>query len=215
MIISVASDVNRFRGALDRLGQRELPFASALALNSTARQAQRMVTRELPAIFSAKGRPPTPFTMRAIGTTTARKTNLRAEIFVKRMQARYLMIEETGGIRIGRPGAPVLSPVDIARNLYGNIPRGMIRRLLAEPEAYFLGMVHGIYGLWERTGTAGAGRHVLRQARGLRLLVAFRAEATYRPRFGFQERVRASVDTNFLPALGAGLRRAIATAAHR
>lgn len=215
MIVSVSTDFARFGATLDRLGREQLPYAAALALNSTARTAREAVTRELPAIFDAKGAPPTPFTMRAIGTAAARKNNLTAEVFVKDQQAKYLRIEEFGGTRVSKPGSPVLIPVDVARNAYGNIPRGLLRKLLADPESYFLGRARGIYGLWERAGTTGAGGHVLRSQRGLRLLVAFRERASYRPRFGFGERVRRSVVATFLPALQAGLGRAMATSIRR
>lgn len=87
VIISVATDFNRFGAALGRLQREQLPFAAALALTDTARAAQAEVTRALPAIFAAKGRPPTPFTMRAVGVTPARKSDLRAVVFVKRLQA--------------------------------------------------------------------------------------------------------------------------------
>ena len=211
--IDVTADVARLRATLDDLGRRQLPFAASLALSRTARRAQQDLTRALPTIFAAKGYEPTPFTRRAIGMSPARKSNLVAEVFVKRQQARYLAIEETGGVRVRAPGAPVLTPVDIARNAYGNIPRGLLRKLASDPESYFLGTVHGVYGLWERVSAPGSGgRHILRTARGLRLLVAFRQQATYRPRFGFYERVAASVEANFLPALSAGMQRAIATA---
>lgn len=210
VIVSVSTDFHRFRATLDRLGREQLPYAAALALNQTARTAREDVTRELPAIFSAKGRPPTPFTMRAIGTAPARKTSLAARVFVKRLQARYLEIEETGGIRVREPGAPVLTPVDVRVNRYGNIPRALIRRLAADPQRYFLGRIDGIYGLWERL--AAPSRRGGRRAGGVRLLVAFREQATYRPRFHFGEHVAASVRRHFLPALQAGMRQAIATA---
>lgn len=216
VIIRVATDFWRFRATLDALGRRQLPYAASLALNQAARTARDDVTRALPAIFSAKGAAPTPFTMNAIGTTVARKSNLRVEIFVKRQQARYLAIEETGGVRVRAPGSPVLAPVDVERNVYGNIPRGLLRKLLEEPDTYFLARIRGVYGLWQRV--AGPGRqsqHVLRSARGLRLLVAFRERAVYHPRFGFSERVRASVEASFGPALEAGMAKAIATAIRR
>lgn len=209
--ITSTADFRRIERALDDFGRRQLPYAGSLALNQTARLARDELTRALPAIFSAKGRPPTPFTMRAIGTTAARKTDLRVEIFVKRDQAKYLAIEETGGVRVRAPGAPVLTPVDVAVNPYGNIPRGLLRQLLAEPETYFIGRVRGVYGLWERIRKPGQ-RHVLRAGRGLRLLIAFRDEAKYRPRFGFEERTRRSVEANLMPALRDGVARALATA---
>lgn len=214
MILSVATDFWRFRATLDMLGREQLPYTAALALNQVARQARDDLTRSLPAIFSAKGRSPTPFTMRSIGTSAARKSSLQAAVFVKRQQAKYLEIEETGGVRVREPHAPVLTPVDVAVNLYGNIPRGLVRRLLENPEDYFLGRVRGVYGLWERVATERHPRsaHIVRYRRGLRLLVAFRERATYRPRFGFAGHVRTSVEANFLPSLEAGLTRALATA---
>ena len=217
MIISVKTDFQKFRRTLDTLGRQQLPYAASLALNQTARTAREDVTRALPAIFSTKGYQSVPFTMRAIGTTMARKSNLRVEIFVKRQQAKYLAIEETGGLRVRAPGAPVLTPVDVdVAATHGNIPRGLLRKLLEEPETYFLARIRGVYGLWERV--SGPGRqstHVLRSARGLRLLVAFRERAIYRPRFGFGERVRVSAEANFVPALEVGMAKAIATAIRR
>lgn len=211
MIVSVAADFARFAARLNVLGRDQLPFAAALALNQTARTARDDLTQALPSIFSAKGRPPTPFTMHSIGTSAAHKNNLAAMVFVKRQQARYLAIEETGGVRLRAPGAPVLTPVAVAVNQYGNIPRALLRKLLADPENYFLGEVRGIYGLWERVGRSGGSGHVLRSARGLRLLVAFHERAVYRARFGFAAHVRASVNAHFLAELKDGLGRAIAT----
>ena len=211
--ITSVNDFERLGRALDVFGRQQLPYAASLALSATARAAAAELTRELPAIFSHKGEP-TPFTRRAIGTTAARKTNLAAEIFVKRQQAKYLLIEETGGTRVPAPGAPVLTPVDVKRDAYGNIPRGMIRKLLAEPESYFIGRVRGVYGLWERTRRPGQ-RHILRGQRGLRLLVAFRERARYAPIFGFEDRVRRSVEANLMPAVQAGVERALATAFRR
>lgn len=210
--ISVAFDTRRFRDGLDDLGRKQLPFATALAINETARLAQRALTRALPEIFSKKGAP-TPFTRRAIGVQGARKTNLRATVFVKRIQASYLAIEETGGTRRRSVGAPILTPVDFtALNAYGNIPRGTLRRLRGDPKRYFLGEIRGVYGLWQRTGKPGPRKG---SPRGLKLLIAFRSRAVYRPRFGFHERISATVASHFPAALSAGLAKAIATAVAR
>lgn len=208
--IASTTDYARLERALGAFGQKQLPYAGALALTRTAQAAAAEMTRALLSIFDKKGSP-TPFTLRAIGITPARKSNLTAAIFVKRQQARYLGIEETGGVRLRAPGAPVLTPVDVAKNAYGNIPRGLIRRLAAEPDRYFLAKIHGVYGLWERITRPGA-RHVLRTPRGVRLLVAFRPEAHYRPKFGFDERVRRSVEQSLMPNLQAAVSEALATA---
>ncbi len=146
-VVSIRHDFWRFSQTLDDLQRKQLPFATALALNRTARFAQQSLTRALPSIFAKKGAP-TPFTMRAIGMTPARKSNLRAEIFVKRIQARYLGIEETGGAVSRAPGAPILTPVDARLNTYGNLPKGMLQRWKANPRRYFIGEVRGVYGAW-------------------------------------------------------------------
>lgn len=210
VIVSVHTDISRFQATLTDLQQKQLPFATALALNQTTRLAVQNLTRALPEIFSKKGEP-TPFTRRAIGMTGARKTNLRAAIFVKRQQAKYLGIEETGGDVSRAPGQPILTPVDADAelNAYRNLPRGFIRHVLSNPRRYFMGTVRGVYGVWERTGSPGPRGG---EARGLRLLVALRARAHYKPKFGFHDHVEASVRANFLPALSAGLARAMATA---
>lgn len=206
MIVSVRHDFYRFGETLNDFQRRQLPFAAALALTATARSAQRVVTGEIPQIFNHKG-PPTPFTRRAVGITPARKSNLRAEVFVKRAQAKYLGIEETGGAVHPAPGAPILTPVNAPLNAYANIPRGTVRKL-AGRDRYFLGTVHGVYGLWERLrptpGAGGAQHH-------LRLVAAMRQHARYQPRFGFGQRVGDAVRAAFLPALRVGMDRALAT----
>src|SRR5487761_32668 len=83
VIVSVATDFARFGRTLNRLEREQLPYAAALALNSTVRIVRDTLTRELPSIFDAKGAPPTPFTMRAIGPRPARQSNLAAQVFVK------------------------------------------------------------------------------------------------------------------------------------
>ncbi len=86
--------------------------------------------------------------------------------------------------------------------------RGMVRRLLSNRKRYFLGSVHGVYGVWERlpVGTRAGGAH------RLRLIAAMRDHASYKPRFGFQERVGIVVRQAFLPALEAGMKRAMVDA---
>lgn len=199
-IISIRRDVDRFRATLDDLGKQQLPFATSLALNKTARTAAYDITRQMPAIFDR----PTPFTLHAIGVTPSRKTNLRATIFVKRLQAKYLAAEETGATRTASPGEPILTPVDLPTNAYGNIPRNTVRRLLRNPQKYFLGTIKGVYGLWQRG-----------PMHSIKLLIAFHRRATWKPRFAFRARVEASAALTFATNLSAGMARAIATAVRR
>ena len=79
--------------------------------------------------------------------------------------------------------------------------------------------VRGVYGLWERLdrpgvsgGSTGPRGGILTHRGGLRLIAAFRDRASYRPKLGFQKHTAASVRANFLPALRAGMARALETA---
>jgi hypothetical protein len=197
VIVFVRLDVDRFRRTLDDLGKQQLPYATSLAINKTARTAAYDVTRQMPAIFDR----PTPFTLQAIGVKPSRKRDLRAEVFVKRLQAKYLLPEETGATRTWHQGDPILTPADLKTNTYGNIPRGALRRLKLDPKRYFFGSIKGIYGLWQRG-----------PMHSIKLLVAFRNRATWKPRFAFRERVAASVRLTIGPALRESMARAIATA---
>lgn len=218
-VVSVKTDFDKFARTLTRYQREQLPYAASLALHETVRVAAQDITKALPAIFSGKGAPPTPFTMRAIGTKTYGKDTLRAEIFVKDVQKRYLLIEETGGTVTRGPGAPVLTDVDPAvLNQYRNLPKGLLRRMAADRENYFIGTVKTrrgpVFGLWERVYTKGqaGGRHILRTPRGLKLIVAFRERAVYKPRFGFERQVEVQVGRVFMPALSRGMAKALATA---
>lgn len=196
-ILVVRDDLWRFRAKLDDVSKRQLPFACARALTESARAAQQDVTRSLPAIFDR----PTPFTQRAIGIKAARKNDLTAMIFVKDIQAGYLRLEETGGVRLPTGRALVL-PVDVQRNAYGNIPKGLLKRLKAKGKTgVFVGTVKGVAGFWQR-GPHGS----------IRLLAAFRSKAVYRPRFDFRARVGAVVGRTFPTELAKQLAAAIASA---
>jgi len=196
--VSVRSDWRAFRDQVEGLRKDQLPFATARALTETAKAAQREVTAALPSIFDR----PTPFTMQAIGITAARKTDLRALVFVKDVQARYLRLEETGGERVQKPGAPVLPPVDVPLNAFGNIPRGLLKKLKGKKRGQvFVGTVKGVYGFWQRG-----------PLHSIRLLAAFRPRARYQPRFHFITRVQAVAARVFLPTLARTYADALRTA---
>lgn len=216
MKLTISIDTRPLARALGDLGTRQIPFATASALTAAAKQAQQDVTAALPSIFDQ----PTPFTLRAIGTTSASKRDLTATVFVKDKQAQYLALEETGGTRLPANIAVVV-PADIKLNRYGNMAKGAIKRLLQRPDT-FSGTVHGIPGIWQRPprgtrrgggqGTKGALNSVQGFRTGLTLLVRYQSSTSYRPRFGFARRVQASVTASLPRLFAAALAKALATA---
>jgi hypothetical protein len=192
--INVSSNVKQVERSLNDIARKQIPFATARALTTTANLVQARITRELPTIFDR----PTPFTMRAIGVTPATKTNQTAVVFVKDAQAKYLEIEETGGTRTPA-GVALVLPGTIKLNMYGNMPKGALQRAKAKTNV-FVGTVHGVSGFWMRTKG------------GLKLLAEFKAKATYKPIFKFNERAEQSVKRIFPARLRLALDTALKTA---
>lgn len=186
-------------------------FAAALMLTKLAVAGQKVGREQIERAFDR----PTPFTVRGVRFKHATKADLEARVFIAPIQAQYLSIEETGGARVPLPGAPVVVPVQLSVNVYGNIPRGRIKRELAKPDTFVATRGerrtrHLPPGIYRRAGRLDkprsrrarksesmfGGRRALEAlgaAQELRLLVAFERIASYQPRFNFKARVSAAV----------------------
>ena len=194
-------ELERFAARLGGRAPRQLPFALARGLTAVAREGKEAVDARIPQAFDR----PTPFTRRAVGVVAARKQSLAAEIYIKPIQARYLGLQETGGVRRPRSGGrALLLPAGARVNIYGNLPRRAVARLFARPDV-FSGRVGGVAGIWQRPSRS-------RRRSGPRLLVAYESEARYRPRFGFGETVGTVVDRSLTRQIWTAFDAALATA---
>lgn len=187
MHLSVKSNIAQFRRQMRREQRSQLPFATAVALTRTGKDAKAAVEKKLPDVFDR----PTPFTQRGVAALPASKRRMYSRVLIKDAQAKYLKLQEDGGTR--RPaGRALVIPFSARRNRYGNIARGGVRRLLARDDT-FSGVVRGIGGIWQR-----------RRDGTVVLLVAYEDQATYRPRFGFAKTVdeiaRQRFDAHFRAA---------------
>ncbi|MFH5926433.1 hypothetical protein [Roseomonas xinghualingensis] len=200
--ISVRHDFDKLSRTLDAFSRKQMPFATARALTATAREAGSEFTRSMPETLDR----PTPFTMRAVGITAARKNSLRSVVFIKDRQAEYLGYQEKGGHR-GPKRRALVMPAGMRLNRYGNMPNRAVAKAIGRPDV-FVGEVNGIGGIWQRPKAGG------RQGakKGPKLLATFRPGATYKPRLGFEDRVMASVRQQFPRHMQAALHEALKTA---
>lgn len=183
--------------------KKQARFAVALALTRTAQDAQRSVTQALPQTFDR----PNPWTQKAIAVTPARKDNLESVVFAKDSQAKYLGIQEVGGTRTPKPGTPVVVPVNIRLNAFGNIGRGVIKREVHKPGTFTVGQGEKLPpGIYRRTKGRGQGRGKVR------LLIAVEKRAKYSPRFNFRRRVTVVAKRTFPRNFENALKQALATA---
>lgn len=174
---------------------KQIPFATALAVTSLAKQVQGTETAALPSVFDR----PTPFTKHAFGMTAARKGNPQAEVFAKMRQAAYLEPSEDQGFQVLGAGRKIRTPVDIKLNQYGDITKGKIVKLAAK-SGYFVGVVKGVNALWQRLPKGK-----------LRLLVAFTRPVEVKTNLDFQDRARKTVEANFTAVFRDALRKALET----
>ncbi|EML7933194.1 hypothetical protein V9948_003656 [Providencia rettgeri] len=124
--------------------RKQIPFATAQALTSTARKIENAQKIALQRNLEN----PTPFTAKSIKSRGARKSDLRAKVFMMNIAAEYLTPFEEGGIH-KLNGSTLLNPKNIKLNKYGNLPRNKLRSLKAKDNT-FIGELNGVNGVFQR-----------------------------------------------------------------
>lgn len=175
--------------------RKQIPFATAQAMTSVVRKiedAQKVaMQRNLDN--------PTPFTVKSVKSRGARKSDLKAKVFVMNTAAAYLEPFETGGVH-KLNGSALLNPKDIKLNKYGNLPRNKLSSLKSK-ENTFIGDISGVNGVWQRKkakkGKKGRKR-LQRSPNGTRrdrnklpmpkLLIRFGDALPVEPMLGYQDR---------------------------
>lgn len=199
--------------------KKQIPFATAQALTSVARQ---IATAEKTA-FQRKLENPTPFTVKAVGSVGARKDNLKAKVFVRDIAASYLEPFEFGGMH-KLNGQALLNPKNVKLNKFGNLARNKIAQLKAKPNV-FIGDIDGINGVWQRVkakkGRKGKKRQK-RSANGTRrardknpvpkLLIQFGDALPVKPTLGYMDRAEKMAAALMPGAISKAIDEALKTA---
>lgn len=163
--VSVKSDIRNVARALDDLARKQLPFATAQAINATAAKVKEAEQENMRKVLDA----PTPFTVNSVAVKKATKGNPVALVYVKPVAASYLLPYETGGLNKLNSQA-LLKPIGAKVNQYGNLPRNLVKRLTGRPNV-FVGKIQTkgglVDGVWQRTKQTRGKRA------GLKLMVKF------------------------------------------
>ncbi|MEO5330368.1 MAG: hypothetical protein H7829_19250 [Magnetococcus sp. THC-1_WYH] len=180
--------------------ERQILFASALALTNTAKDGRDEARRELPQRFTIR----TGWVAKGIQVRAANKANLKATVMVL---DQFMALQETGGSKtspfgdsLGIPIGAHPTPTSVTRP--GNFPGAMLKR-----KGYFIAPVRkgsSTKGVWRRTGKD-------RRAR-MKLMYAFSRQVRIKPRFGFNETVRKVASEQFPKRFAEALEKALATA---
>ncbi|QNT79430.1 hypothetical protein [Entomobacter blattae] len=207
MAYSIFIDTKQTEKMLRKLAKNQVPFAVAKGLTITAAGARDMMKQDIPNIFDNNNA----FTRNAVGISPANKLDLIARVFVKDQQAEYLGFEEFGGSRSPGEGAKnsnakaiPLGGKDARKKAGGTLPRNYIKNLAARAKAD-KARPKGTKGKKLRfsivkiSGKApngmGAGGFFKRDRKygTIKRLVEFFDEATYKPKFGFLNKVSDNI----------------------
>lgn len=202
-MLDIKADIAAAERLLTDIARRQLPFATAMAINDTADAVKRAEELSIASSFDR----PTPFTKKGVGVRRATKTTLEARVEVKPVQAGYLGIQATGGTRKPK-GRALLVPVGARLNKYGNLPKGALARFKSKAQVFVTSAGdrssrHLRPGVYQRTGSKGD---------GVKLLIAFEPGARYSPRFRFHDLAMRRARAVFADRFVERLTQALATA---
>lgn len=124
--------------------RKQIPFATAQALTSVARQIAAAEKVGIQRTFAN----PMPFTVNSVKSRGARKDNLVATVSIMDTAAEYLDPYEFGGVH-KLNGKALLNPKNIKLNKYGNLPRNKMAQLKAKDDV-FVGEVGKARGVFKR-----------------------------------------------------------------
>jgi hypothetical protein len=226
--INVRADIKRLTRSMSDLARKQIPFATAQAINATAARVQAGETANIKATFKS----PTPFTQNAVAVKRAKKSNPVALVYVKDIAAKYLLPYEKGGVH-QLPGRAFLNPKNIGLNSYGQLPRGTIAKLKGRPDV-FIGAVklkngETVNGIWQRptdtkrvTLLNGRGKRLGKLNRvkhtkdgptgHLKLLIRFGDAIEVTKQLGYGKRAKEIVDQYLAQDFDVAMRKAMATA---
>lgn len=202
--LSVKSDIRKVAKALDAVARKQLPFATAQAINATAEKVRIAERDNLLKVIDG----PTPFTLNSVAVKRATKSNPVALVYVKPVAAAYLLPYEIGGKNKLNSKA-LLKPVGAKVNQYGNLPRNLVKRIASKQNA-FIGKVqtkNGVVdGVWQRT-TKTRGKRA-----GLKLMIKFEDAHDVRQRLDYRGVAKRVVSATFRGELDRAIGKALATA---
>lgn len=204
LTISVRSDIRGVARALDDFARKQLPFATAQAINATAQAVKLAEQENMRKVLDA----PTPFTVNSVAIKRATKSNPVALVYVKPVAAAYLLPYEIGGTNKLNSQA-LLKPIGAKVNQYGNLPRNLVKRLTGKPNV-FVGKVQTkgglVDGVWQRSKQTRGKRA------GLKLMVKFEDAHQATQRLDFRGVGKRTVAATFRAELDKAMAKALASA---
>lgn len=221
MILSVKADISRAVRDLDALARKQIPFASAQAVNALAGLVQTAEQKAIKATFPTA----TPFTVASVRVKRARKSDPTATVYIGQIIEPVLAPYIAGGQHFLGSKRGILNPKAVNVNQYGNIAKGRLAALKSRADV-FIGSIktkrgETINGVFQR-GSFVVGRRkaggipnkakIKPQRARLKILIRFGDALTVTERLPWFETATGVVQANAYAAMQAAMAQALATA---
>ena len=126
-------DVNNLNSYLGRVSRSIAAGVLSRSLNQSAFELMRYQRN----LIKTQLDRPTPFTVRGIVYEQATPSRLTSQVYIRPIQTEYLKYQIYGGVRYPRRSRSIMVPGrDVHKNQYGNVPRGVLRRLKRQGAFY-------------------------------------------------------------------------------
>ena len=196
---SVKVEDREFRRAMGHL-ERQMPYATARALTSTALDAQTVVKARLSRHFSIRA----PWVARGIRIDPAKKNRLYAEVG---SVDEFMRSQATGGVEKGRQAIPMVGKGRPRPNVKAVTRKSRWPGALLKKPNTFVGSPFGrTEAVWERI-KKGKGK-----AGGLRLLYTLPESVKIPKRWPLQDEVREVVAKRWADHTASAIKEALDTA---
>lgn len=205
--ITVATNHDAMMAALSETARKQVPFASALALTTTAAEAMKAVRDEAEDTFTLRNR----YTLRGIQTNRAEKRdwpNQKAEVGIEKGRD-YLIDHALGGKRRGHITHGRAIPVNVRRLKSGKISKPQRPgRLLAKKGRKQPFVIQGKH---TRNGRDLIAVRTTARRYPVKILYAFQKGVNIRKEFMFEQEAEKRVGKVYNREFGRALAKAIAT----
>ncbi len=224
LILSIKPNLNRLERDLGDLERRQIPFASATAVNSLAALVQNAERQAMESTFDGV----TPFTKGGVKIKRARKSDPTAIIFLGDVAEQYLAPYISGGRHFLGGKRALLNPKNVNVNQYGNLPKGKLAALKGRSDV-FVGTIkikggQTIGGVFQRGNfkvggarrTKGVGKlgraKIVGQRARLKILIRFTDSQEVRQKLPWYETARDIVSKHATRELDLAMKMALSTA---
>tara|TARA_Y100000114_G_C11643488_1_gene270493 strand:- start:48 stop:656 length:609 start_codon:yes stop_codon:yes gene_type:complete len=145
MRINIKADTKEINKNLTSFQKKQIPFATSKAINKTAFQTRRQLQKDMDNIFR-KGA--TGFTKKGVFVKPSHKTNLVANVYILKEQAKYLEKQVFGGVRRESFAIPIPYRNRVGLTNQGNLTKAKFKSLVNNKNNKILD-INGVKGLYE------------------------------------------------------------------